>query len=326
MYLCIVIKKVKMMKIPKQLIVDYACVCIAFMVLIIAMHPVYFGEFQVTQELIVMLTQECILAYFLVIVAEIFVTYVLRKPFSYSDEYNVRFHHFLLCSLVTIPLYTAMLNQFLVIKKFGWEHWEYAWIDFDGLFSLKWFLNRLLPCIVSSVIMILIAMPIISQIRVMLISIRELKEINQLLETEQTKQHNNHAENKKAEKIILHGDSRETLIVNPYDIMYAESVGNYLSIVYFNESFSESDKPVTELCTKRLRSSLKDVEEALETFPFLVHIHRAFLVNINFITQVSGNSAGYKVSMFSTDKVLPVSKANVATFRDKIKELGKDLG
>lgn len=317
MYLCIVIKKSKMMKIPKLLIVDYACVCIAYMTLIIAMHPVYFGKFQVTPELVVMLTHECILAFCLVIVAELFVTYVLRKPFSYADEFNVRLHHFLLCSLVAIPLYTAMLNQYLVIRKFGLEHWEYAWIDFDGLFSLKWFLNRLLPCIVCSVIMILIAMPIISQIRVMLISIRELKELNQLLEAEQTKQRNNLAEEKMTEKIILHGDSRESLIVNPLDIMYVESVGNYLSIVYFNDS---------ELCQKRLRSSLKEIEETLEAYPFMVHIHRAFLVNINFITQVSGNSAGYKVSMFSTDKILPVSKANVSTFRNKIRDLGKELG
>jgi len=264
-----------------------------------------------------MLTHECILAFCLVIVVELLVTYVLRRPFSYADEFNVRFHHFLLCSLVTVPLYTAMLNQYLVIKKFGWEHWDYAWIDFDGLFSLKWFLNRLLPCFVSSVIMILIAMPIISQIRVVLTSLRELKEINQLLEAEQTKQRNNHAESNVIDKITLHGDSRETLIVTPYDIMYVESVGNYLSIAYFNDS---------ELCQKRLRSSLKEIEEKFDAYPFIIRTHRAFLVNINFITQVSGNSAGYKISLFSTDKVLPVSKANVATFRDKIKELGKELG
>ncbi len=130
-------------------------------------------------------------------------------------------------------------------------------------------------------------------------------------------QSTNPAENETIEMITLQGDSKESLIVNPLDIMYVESVGNYLSIVYFNDS---------DLCQKRLRSSLKDIEETLESFPFMVHIHRAFLVNINFITQISGNSAGYKVNMFSTDKVLPVSKANVAAFREKIKELGKQLG
>jgi len=51
--------------------------------------------------------------------------------------------------------------------------------------------------------------------------------------------------------------------------------------------------------------------------------HRAFLININFITQVSGNAAGYKVQLFSIDKQIPVSKANVTLFREKIKELSK---
>lgn len=304
------------MKIPKQLIFDYACVSVSYMILIVAMHPVYFGEFQVTTELIGLLTQQAILAFCVAMIAELFVTYVLRRPFSYADEMHVRFRHFLLCALIAVPLSMALLNQLFVLRKFGWEHWDYAWIDFDGTFSLKWFLRGLLPCISGVAIMMLMAMPIVSQIRVMLTSLRELREINQILESEQTKLRSQASEDALPDKFILHGDSRESLIVNPLDIMYVESVGNYLSIVYFNES---------ELCTKRLRSSLKDVEEALEAYHFLVHIHRAFLVNINFITQVSGNSAGYKISLFSTDKVLPVSKANVAAFRDKIKELGKEL-
>jgi len=314
-----------MMKIPKQLIFDYACVSVSYMILIVAMHPVYFGEFRVTQELIGLLTQQTILAFCVGMISELFVTYVLRRPFSYADEMHVRFRHFLLCALIAVPLSMALLNQLFVLRKFGWEHWDYAWIDFDGTFSLKWFLRLLLPCISGVAIMMLMAMPIVSQIRVMLTSLRELREINQILESEQTKLRSQASEDELPDKIVLHGDSKESLIVSPLDIMYVESVGNYLSIVYFNESSSEGDKSVTELCTKRLRSSLKDVEEALEAYHFLVHIHRAFLVNINFITQVSGNSAGYKISLFSTDKVLPVSKANVAAFRDKIKELGKEL-
>jgi len=305
-----------MTKIPKQLLVDYICVSIAYVAMIIALHPVYFGKFEVTQELIILLAQEAVLAICVTTLSEMFVTYVLRKPFSYTDEMNVRFHHFLLCTIVAIPLSTTLLNQFFVLRKFGWEHWEYAWIDYDGLFTLKWFINTLLPCVVAVAFIILLAMPIISQTRFMLISLRELKEINQLLESEQQMLLSRLTQDNVTDKIIIQGDSRESLIVNPLDIMYVESVGNYLSIVYFNDS---------ELCQKRLRGSLKEAEETLEAFPFMVHIHRAFLVNINFITQVSGNSAGYKVSLFSTDRVLPVSKANIGMFRDKIKELGKNL-
>ena len=303
------------MKIPRLLILDNACVCILYMAMIIAMHPIYFGEFRVTEELIVLLSQETILAFCVIITAELFVTYVLRKPFSYSDEMNVRFRYFVICAVVAVPLSTAALNQFFTLRRWGWEHWNYAWIDYDGVFSLRWFVSLLLPCIVG-VGIILTDMLIISQIRFMLTSIRELKEINQILESEQEMLRSRLTKDNVTDKIILNGDSRESLIVNPLDIMYVESVGNYLSIVYFNDS---------DLCQKRLRSSLKDVEEALEAFPFMVHTHRAFLVNINFITQVSGNSAGYKINLFSTDRILPVSKSNVPLFRDKIKELGKQL-
>lgn len=151
--------------------------------------------------------------------------------------------------------------------------------------------------------------------RFMSIEIEELQKLNALLESEQEALHTQQAIENVAEKITICGEGRDSLVVTPLDIMYVESVGNYLNIVYFNDS---------ELCQKRLRSSLKDIEETLKTFPFLVHTHRAFLVNINFITQVSGNSAGYKISMFSTDRTLPVSKANVASFRDKIRTRTKN--
>jgi len=304
------------MKIPKQLILDYAFVSIAYVSLIIALHPVYFGKFEVTGELLLLLAQETIMAFCVTMIVEGIVSYLLNTPFSYSDEMNVRFRHFLLCAIFAIPLSTAFLNQFFVLRKFGWEHWEYAWIDYDGVFTLKWFINTLLPCFVAVVFIFLVAMTIISQIRVMLNSLRELKEINQLLEQEQEMLHSKLTKDNVTDKIIIHGDSRESLIVNPLDIMYVESVGNYLNIVYFNDS---------ELCQKRLRSSLKDIEETLEAFPFMVHTHRAFLVNINFITQVSGNAAGYKINLFSIEQTLPVSKANVARFKEKITELGKNL-
>lgn len=203
-----------------------------------------------------------------------------------------------------------------IITYIGWYCYgsiNSGWVV-DGSFVLWPYLSAI-ACVVIVSIPIYIWNRDQLKKRFLKTEIEELQMLNSMLEAEQ--QIFRLQNDKVTDKVILHGDSKETLIVNPLDIMYVESVGNYLSIVFLNES---------ELCTKRLRSSLKEIEEALTPFPFIIHIHRAFLVNINFITQVSGNSAGYKVNMFSTDKVLPVSKANVATFRDKIKELGKELG
>lgn len=139
--------------------------------------------------------------------------------------------------------------------------------------------------------------------------IEELQSLNNQLEAE----HQPQPDATLPEKVQLQGESRETIILNPSDILYIESVANYVNIVFFSGQ---------DLSQKRLRCPLHDIEETLSPYSFIFHIHRAFLVNLNFITQVSGNAAGYKLQLFGSDKVLPVSKANVAAFREKV--LGKN--
>jgi len=213
--------------------------------------------------------------------------------------------------LMNIPLLAVF-----IITYIGWYCYgsiSSGWI-IDGEFVLWPYLSAIV-CVTIVSIPIYIWNRDQLKKRFLKIEIEELQMLNTLLEQEKTVLRSRLTKDNVTDKIIIHGDSRESLVVNPLDIVYVESVGNYLNIVYFNDS---------ELCQKRLRSSLKDIEETLEAFPFMVHTHRAFLVNINFITQVSGNAAGYKINLFSIDRPLPVSKANVAQFRDKIKELGKN--
>jgi len=241
---------------------------------------------------------------------------LMAIPFSkktHTPTYESEMRRINIENLINIPL----LGLF-IITYLGWYCYgeiSSGWV-IDGTFVLWPYLSAVV-CVVIVSIPIYIWNRDQLKKRFLKAEIEELQTLNALLEREQQVLRSSLEKETKDEKITLHGDSKESLIVNPLDIMYVESVGNYLSIVYLNGS---------ELCQKRLRSSLKEIEEKFDAFPFIIRTHRAFLVNINFITQVSGNSAGYKISLFSTDKVLPVSKANVATFRDKIKELGKELG
>ena len=113
----------------------------------------------------------------------------------------------------------------------------------------------------------------------------------------------------KSEVIEITGDSKESLTVSPSEILYIESVANYLSIWYFLDG---------DLKQKRIRNTLKSVEEMLAGYPFLLHCHRAFMVNIRFITHVEGNSAGCQIHLFSTEKTIPVSKANIEALRNAL--------
>lgn len=258
---------------------------------------------------------EAVSFFVIFVICELLTTYVFHLPADYSESREYQVKRLLSLALPCILLNALFDGQYFCILQWGIDRWHYQWTDFDGSLTMKWFMRDLKEAICVGAFVVAFH-GFVTWNRMQKYQIDELQSINQMLGDEQKMLRSHISKDNVADEIVIHGDSRESLTVNPLDIMYIESVGNYLNIVYFSNS---------DLCQKRLRSSLKDIEETLEAFPFIIHTHRAFLVNINFITQVSGNSAGYKISLFSTDRVLPVSKANVGLFRDKIKELGKDL-
>lgn len=302
-----------MKKIPSQLIKDYGMVGLFYIAILLFLRPVFFGEYKMTESLMVVTIVHTISLLLVYFICEIIVTYIMRKPFAYSDAFYTRLQHFVFCGVVCIPVMMVIITQVNTIMMHGVEHADYAWHDTNGHFTIDCLMMCRSSCVVAAFIMT-IAMTAISEVRQMRFVLNELLNINHLLEEKQENIQSASLSKKEKEEVLLHGDSRETLTLNPHDILYIESVANYLNIAYFNDS---------ELCQKRFRSSLKDMENVLEKYPFLVHIHRAFLVNINFITQVTGNSAGYKIELFGCDKILPVSKSNVTAFKEKINILAK---
>lgn len=308
--ICNFARKKQMNRIPLQLIKDYAIVCLSYICVLLFLRPAFFGEYKITESLMVVAVVHLVVLLLVVGIAESIVTFLFKTPFSYGDALITRLQHFALCGAVGVPVLMVLLTQANVIMMHGIEHADYAWHDKDGNFTLEWTLMSRSSCAVASFVIVM-TMTALSELRQMRYVLLELFQINQMLETEQKILRSRLPKDNIIDKIILHGDNRDSLVVNPQDIVYVESIANYLNIVYFNDS---------DLCNKRLRSSLRDVEEALEAFPFMVRTHRAFLVNIHFITQVTGNSAGMKISLFSCGKVLPVSRSNIGEFKKRISE------
>lgn len=298
-----------MKKIPFQLVKDYGIVALSYIAILLFLRPAFFGEYKITDSLIVVAIVHTFVLLLVYAIAESVTTFIFRRPFSYSDSFEKRLCHFVLCGSVCIPVMMVFLTLANVIMMHGMEHIDFAWHDGNGNFTLEWILMSRSSCVVASFIMA-VAMIAISEARQMRYVLHELLQINRMLEENQKNTVIASSEEESEEEVLLHGDTRETLTLNPRDILYVESVANYLNIVFFKDS---------ELCQKRLRSSLKEIENALENYKFIVHIHRAFLVNINFITNVTGNAAGYKIELFSCEKLLPVSKSNVLLFKERLK-------
>ena len=114
-------------------------------------------------------------------------------------------------------------------------------------------------------------------------------------------------------KIVLKSaNERETLEVDPDDILLIESVGNYVEVIY------QKDNDKTE--TTLLRSTLRRIEKQLKGFPFLFKCHRGFIVNVNRIQRANGNAQGYKLYLEGVDKEIPVARSYLKKFRENIRQ------
>ena len=299
-----------MKPIPRIVIFDYLCYSIGFFLFIVLLEPFGTRDFIKTNvNPYSFYVVEAVCFFLILLLCECLTSYVFYLPADYSQPREYQTRRLLYFAIPCVLINTVFDGEFFVIIRWGWERWHYLWQDYDGSFTLKWFFHDLKEAV--SVGAFIIAYQIfVTNNRMQRYQIEELQSINNLLEIEHDSAQN-HAE---PEKIVLQGDSRESIIINPSDILYVESLANYVNIVFFSAS---------DLMQKRLRISLRDLEETLNPYPFLFHIHRAFLVNLNYITQVSGNAAGYKLQLFGTDKVLPVSKANVGRFKEIIERWGE---
>ena len=245
---------------------------------------------------------EGVVIFFFFVLSEVITTYILNLPCDYSKDWKYQIRRKIPLYAIAITLLSGAIGQYFTIIEWGWNKWYYFWIDYDGNFSLKWYMNNFKQ---DLMICVFIAgyWAFLTNSRMKEYRIQELLALNEMIDSD------NSTIDEKADVITLSGESKESLTVSPSDIIFIESVANYLNIWYFNNE---------ELKQKRIRSTLKNVEKTLSDYRFLLHCHRAFLVNIHFITHVDGNSAGCHLHMFSIDRTIPVSKANIETLRTTV--------
>ncbi|MDR1160979.1 MAG: LytTR family transcriptional regulator [Tannerellaceae bacterium] len=99
--------------------------------------------------------------------------------------------------------------------------------------------------------------------------------------------------------ITLSGNTKDSIRLHPEQFIYLEAYGNYVKVNYTEGG------PVKQ---KLLRTTIKQMEDALASVPFIIRCHRAFLVNTQQIASVKGNSQGYKVSFTYPIEEIPVSR------------------
>ncbi|MDR2918383.1 MAG: LytTR family transcriptional regulator DNA-binding domain-containing protein [Tannerella sp.] len=101
------------------------------------------------------------------------------------------------------------------------------------------------------------------------------------------------------ELITFSNNVKESISFSPNDFLYAEVVKNDFTLYYLNGHNIES---------KTFRMTLLQALDVFSSYPNILRIHRAFVVNIDYVTDVTGNSHGYKLTLKEGGLQLPLSK------------------
>ena len=109
-------------------------------------------------------------------------------------------------------------------------------------------------------------------------------------------------------QITLEGTTNERVTIEISNLLYIEAVGNYVKVMQIREG---------EVKTNMLRATMKQMEDELQDYSMVVRCHRAFMVNLGQVEQISSNSRAMQLVMRHSHDTIPVSRSNV----NKLKEL-----
>jgi hypothetical protein len=249
----------------------------------------------------------------------VFVFLLLFQPFD-INLLATKQKYYLMIGFAIITFLSLSLNLLFIPslfpKKFSSAEWNIKkeifwnlWILFTiltGYFFyctwlgvLKFNFDMVIKLIVTAVIPISVLI-IVNHNKMLRSHLKLADELNRKLK-----------ENKSIQEKIIHFNSdyqKDSLAIKDSFLLFIRSANNYIEVFW-----KEGDTIKNQM----VRSSMTNAEELLKEHKFIFKCHRSFMVNINHIERIEGNSQGYKLFFENVNFSIPVSK----NFASKLQEL-----
>ncbi len=266
----------------------------------------------------------------LVFLTSIFVTlflYLFRTPSEFTFSENLQWLHgsitFVCLSfniLVLPKLFTATMDPV------SWNYRKYALLNVWHLILIgatctvveKLFVCEELPWLtvashVNTQVVLKGIIPIalttlFLKAHLLQQNLQEAIKTNQELQKIQMLRKDDH---KAESQITLYSDTSESLSFNLPDLLFVEADDNYSTVTW---------KVGDAIRTKLLRVNLKNIESQLNN-SFTLRCHRSFIVNVNAIGAITGNTNGYRLKINGVDFSIPVSRPKGKEIMEKISQL-----
>ena len=226
-------------------------------------------------------------------ISDIILKYIVKMPRSYEKgaEYIIRRNlWFQLINTPLVALAICLYRQFAMSDKVG-----------SNLFSLTNFVETLFIIAFCS-FAIGLYWRFKFRSRYLAIELEETRQLNEQLKEMQEKE--------KQQTLLLTGTTNESVRFEISHLLYIEAVGNYAKVCHLRNGQVHHDM---------LRSTMKQMEEALLPYPTIVRCHRAFLVNLGQVEQIISHSGSTQLLVNHCHESLPVSRSKMALIKAAIK-------
>ena len=226
-------------------------------------------------------------------ISDIILKYIVKMPRSYEKgaEYIIRRNlWFQLINTPLVALAICLYRQFAMSDKVG-----------SNLFSLTNFVETLFIIAFCS-FAIGLYWRFKFRSRYLAIELEETRQLNEQLKEMQEKE--------KQQTLLLTGTTNESVRLDISHLLYIEAVGNYAKVCHLRNGQVHHDM---------LRSTMKQMEEALLPYPTIVRCHRALLVNLGQVEQIISHSGSTQLLVNHCHESLPVSRSKMALIKAAIK-------
>ncbi|MCU0392916.1 MAG: LytTR family transcriptional regulator DNA-binding domain-containing protein [Thermoflexibacter sp.] len=113
-------------------------------------------------------------------------------------------------------------------------------------------------------------------------------------------------------QVILNSEEKSgNLSLDISQLLYIEADDNYLEVVYTQEG---------KIQKSILRNTLKNMESTLLAYEEIFRCHRSYLVNLQNVEEITGNSQGYRLVFKNTDFQVPVARSAVKELKEKMQQ------
>jgi hypothetical protein len=213
----------------------------------------------------------------MVLINTFWVTTLLPKFFNESKWTIGREISFLLWIIFTIGLGNAL----------------YSMVIFNDFFNLRYLLYFQLYTLMVAVLPVIINVMIMQ----LVLTRRNLKEAENISDHLNFKKR---LDSDPGAVITLRSDNqKEELKIPARDLLFITSADNYIEVHYLQNGSEQK---------KLLRGTLRNTKNDLRTYTAFYRCHRAWIVNLDRVVSVTGNSQGYRLVLNGTETIVPVSR------------------